>query len=712
MPITVLTRCLLKMTTCLVLAVGLAACGGGGGASGGGGGAGGGGDDKTVPSSHRFSGVVSGLDAGAQLKLKLNDSEALTVSANGPYSFVANLPSNGSYNVTVTQPTGQTCSVANFSGAGVTGDVSNINIVCSTDSFAISGVVSGLAVGAQLTLNNNGSDPLVVSANGTMSFAKPVAHNGSYVVTVDAQPAGQTCTVNNGSGSGVTSNVANVSVVCSTNTYGIGGNVSGLDPSEQVTLKNNGADLRTIGNGPFSFPTPVAHGGNYAVTVGTQPTGKTCTVSNATGSGVTGAIGDVAVHCSAITYSISGSVSGLLAGQQVTLKNNGDDETPVAGNAGFSFATQVAHGGGYAVTVSTQPAGQTCTVSNGTGTNVGAPVTTVAIVCSVRTAYAYVALAGSNEIGQYVIGSDGTLTSMPAVAAGNTPTSIAVDPSGRYAYAANSNGANVSQYAIGSNGSLSPMTTNATVAAGNGALFIAIAPNGLYAYVANSLDDTISQYSIGADGSLTPLASASVSAGDFPRSIAVDPTSRYVYVANYNDGTVSQYSIGTGGALTPMANPTVPVSTAYSVSVGPSGRFAYVASFSGNSVSQFAIDGLDGSLSAVAPAVPTGASPYSIAIDPTGRYAYVPNANDDTVSQYAIDSGAGSLSAMGAGSVTAGHIPSSIALDPTGRFTYVVNAADGNIHQFDVAPADGALTYRSDSGGLSNPQSIVTTNAR
>ena len=195
-----------------------------------------------MPSSHRFSGVVSGLDAGAQLKLKLNDSEALTVDANGPYSFVATLPSNGNYSVTVTQPAGQTCSVANFSGAGVTGDVGNINVVCSTDSFAISGVVSGLAAGAQLTLNNNGSDPLIVSADGNLSFAKRVARNGSYLVTVDAQPAGQTCTVNNGSGSGVTGNVANVACVCSINSYSIGGNVSGLNPGQQVTLQNNGAD--------------------------------------------------------------------------------------------------------------------------------------------------------------------------------------------------------------------------------------------------------------------------------------------------------------------------------------------------------------------------------------------------------------------------------------------------------------------------------------
>ncbi|MDM0111460.1 beta-propeller fold lactonase family protein [Variovorax sp. J22R133] len=794
MPHAALTRHLLKMATCLALAIGLTACGGGG-SGGGGANPAGGGTDKPA-TSHRFSGVVSGLGPGAQLKVRLNNSDALTVNANGPYSFEASVPANGAYAVTVTQPVGQTCSVANASGAGVTGDVSNLNIVCANDAFAISAAVSGLTNGAHLTLNNNANDPLVVSANGNVKFAKPVARNGSYVVTVDAQPAGQTCTVSSGSGAGVTHDVTNVGVVCSTHGFAIRGSVSGLAAGQQVTLRNNAADATVVtANGAFSFAAPVAYNGSYAVTVATQPVGQVCTVNGGSGAGVTGDVGNVAVQCSTTTHSIGGTVSGLASGEQVTLNNNGADPATVNANGSFTFNTPVVHGSNYNVTVLTQPAGQTCTVINGTGTHVtgnitsvgvacsasgfaiggvvsglaagqtltlknrgadafvvtgtgndlpftfptpvpnnvpyavtmsgqacivagGAgvatgPVSTVSVRCDARPSYAYVALSGSDQIGQYVIGTDGALTAMTAatVPAGQAPTAIAVDPSRRYAYAANTNSAFVSQYVIAADGSLSPMTS-ATVptGAGTGAWSIAVDPTGRYAYAANNGSDTISQYKIGVDGSLSAMAPATVTSGAFPRSIAVDPTGRYVYVANYGGDSVSQYFIRANGELSPMSTASVAVHSAWSVSVDPTGRFAYVTNWAGDTVSQFTI-GADGSLGALAPTVATGVGPHAIAIDPTGRYAYVPNANADTVAQYAIDGINGALAAMTPDVVSAGNLPFSLAFDPAGRFAYVVNSNDGTIFQYDVATSNGALTYRR-TAAAGNPQAIVTTYAR
>ena len=189
----------------------------------------------------------------------------------------------------------------------------------SGSTYTIGGSISGLS--GQVTLLNNGADPLIVKANGSFTFATPVANNGSYAVTVGTQPTGQTCTVTSGSGAGVVANITNVSVVCSTITYTIGGSISGLNG--QVTLLNNGADALIVkANGSFTFATPIAYNGSYAVTVGTQPTGQTCSIANNTGSGtnVIGNINNVSVVCSATTYSISGTVTGLVG--QVTLFNN------------------------------------------------------------------------------------------------------------------------------------------------------------------------------------------------------------------------------------------------------------------------------------------------------------------------------------------------------------------------------------------------------
>jgi hypothetical protein len=89
-------------------------------------------------------------------------------------------------------------------------------------SFTVSGTVSGLASGQQvsLVLNGNTAGAVVANANGSYTVGSLPA-NGSYAVTVGTQPAGQLCTVDHGSGSGVTANVSDVTVTCS-NTGGSG----------------------------------------------------------------------------------------------------------------------------------------------------------------------------------------------------------------------------------------------------------------------------------------------------------------------------------------------------------------------------------------------------------------------------------------------------------------------------------------------------------
>jgi hypothetical protein len=64
---------------------------------------------------------------------------------------------------------------------------------------------------------------------------------------------------------------------------------------------------------------------------------------------------------SSATYTVGGTVSGL-TGSGLVLRNNGGDALPVSASGMFTFATKVANGAAYAVTVSTQPTNpaQTC----------------------------------------------------------------------------------------------------------------------------------------------------------------------------------------------------------------------------------------------------------------------------------------------------------------------------------------------------------------
>jgi hypothetical protein len=79
-------------------------------------------------------------------------------------------------------------------------------------------------------------------------------------------------------------------------------------------------------------------------------------------------------------YTVGGTVSGLSG--TVGLLNNGGDNLSVSSNSGFTFATSLANGASYAVTVGTQPAGQTCEVGSGTGTISSANVTDVSVTCA------------------------------------------------------------------------------------------------------------------------------------------------------------------------------------------------------------------------------------------------------------------------------------------------------------------------------------------
>lgn len=81
------------------------------------------------------------------------------------------------------------------------------------------------------------------------------------------------------------------------------------------------------------------------------------------------------------TYTVGGNVTGL-TGTGLALSLNGTENLPLAANGVFTFATQLANGAAYAVTIGTQPVGQTCVVANGSGTIAGANVTNVAVTCT------------------------------------------------------------------------------------------------------------------------------------------------------------------------------------------------------------------------------------------------------------------------------------------------------------------------------------------
>ncbi|MCP5501116.1 MAG: Ig-like domain-containing protein [Leptospiraceae bacterium] len=192
-----------------------------------------------------------------------------------------------------------------------------------------------------------------------------------------------------------------------TTTYTIGGTLSGL--SGILVLQNNAGDnLSLTANGSFSFGTAVNSGSNYSVTVLTQPSGQTCTVSSGTGT-ATANVASVSVSCGTITYTIGGTISGLTG--TVVLQNNLADDKTISADGNFTFATAINSGSSYSVTVKTQPTGQICSVTGGTGTAT-ANVASVSLSCSTPakfTALSGVAGVSTGAYGGSIVDSSGNI---------------------------------------------------------------------------------------------------------------------------------------------------------------------------------------------------------------------------------------------------------------------------------------------------------------
>jgi uncharacterized repeat protein (TIGR03803 family) len=110
-------RALHWVALCIVTAA-LPGCWGGGGGGGGGG--------------YSVAGTVHGLAAGSRVTLTNNASDSLSVSGSGSFVFGTAVTAGGSYSVKViSKPVGQTCLVANGTGADVKANVTTVSVTCS-----------------------------------------------------------------------------------------------------------------------------------------------------------------------------------------------------------------------------------------------------------------------------------------------------------------------------------------------------------------------------------------------------------------------------------------------------------------------------------------------------------------------------------------------------------------------------------------------------
>jgi hypothetical protein len=175
---------------------------------------------------------------------------------------------------------------------------------------------------------------------------------------------------------------------------------AGIGPSyPQTTNDAAGSDATyasfTPGEptGYTASPPPTAPGSQFSVSATGQANEVDTTYAyisdGNTNQGRTYAIAVNFTPASAATYTVGGALSGLTGTGSVVLQDNGGDNLTVSANGNFTFATPLASGQTYYVTVLSTPPGLYCAVNNPYGTVASANVTNVQVNCAPSTTYSY-----------------------------------------------------------------------------------------------------------------------------------------------------------------------------------------------------------------------------------------------------------------------------------------------------------------------------------
>jgi 6-phosphogluconolactonase len=428
----------------------------------------------------------------------------------------------------------------------------------STPTYSVGGTISGLS-GSGLTLLDNASDSLAVSANGAFSFAASVASGAAYAVTVSAQPTNpsQYCAVTNGTGT-ASANVTSVTVSCQLVSRFVYATNNGNASISGYAIDPSTGELTAMPGSPFAT-------GNDPASAVVTPGGKFVYVTVTTGL---------------LAYSADPSSGALspLSASPYTVSGPGAVTTTADGN--FLFATNF-FGQNPAPSGSTVLAYQIDTNTGALNSVSGSPFTT---------------------------------------GAGTNPFSLAVDPAGKYLYVADEGGDNTSVFGIDSTSGALTEVSGSPFAAGSAPQGIAVTANGGFVYVANASSGSISGYSVNsATGNLTPIANSPFSTGTyFPHSLAVDPGGNYLYLTSPSSGSqaanVLVYAIDAQtGALTFSSSVAVAAgatvnagfSDALNCAIDSGGRFLYVTNPGANTISAYAVDLSAGTL------MPIANSPYA-----------------------------------------------------------------------------------------------------
>jgi YVTN family beta-propeller protein len=289
-------------------------------------------------------------------------------------------------------------------------------------------------------------------------------------------------------------------------------------------------------------------------------------------------------------------------------------------------------------------------------------------------------------------GTAGPERAIPAlgatIAVGNTPTFVAISPTGRQAYVANGTAGvlTVLDTAVNRVTATIPITVGPPQ-------YLAFAPDGRRLYV-SVFNDQQTIHAIDVLDAASNTVIATIPQPARPFLPAVTPDGKRLFVPNHDIAAISVIDISTDAVIAQIKVPPNPHWVAFS----RDGRFAYTANHESNVVSV-----IDTSTLTVVAIIPVGTSPHSVAVCPDRPLVADVNYDGNSVTE--IDTTTNKVVAT----IPVGRNPRDIAWAPDGRFAYVVNEGSNTVSVIDART--NQVTATIPTGGSPNTIAILP-NAR
>jgi hypothetical protein len=411
-------------------------------------------------------------------------------------------------------------------------------------------------------------------------------------------------------------------------------------------------------------------------------------------------------------YVVSAEVSGLQAGKSLVLLNNGANRTVVSANGTIAFGKTISSGSPFAVTVATQPTGETCGAAPGTHLSGFSNINvTVAVACTAN-AYSIGGMVGGledagggvvlqlNHGNTITINSNGAFT-FASLSASGAPYTVTVltPPNGETCTVTNGKGtvqgANVTSVSVYCQtlpvrliaAVIGTSNTTGLVLQNNGGDNLSVSGPGVYVF--KTLVSSGSAYDITVltqppgNTCLVIGGSGTVSATTVDVTVVCPWHVAYMSGAPNSNAVYGFYIDENLGTLIPFATGAFASGSSPSaIAISPDSRLAYVLT-GDNTVWVYTIDATTGALSHIATnTVPAGAK--QIAISPDGNVAYIAALPSElAVYGFSINRTTGEFSPVpGSPFATVGY-DQSITLNPAGTFAYVATGVQTNVYTVD-----------------------------